>query len=501
VNKEYNLEPWKKDLLDNIFDFAVKFGFFTLLISGTITFLSGMYLQTAIYVFAYALGVYGAYTKKLPYYTRVWYLIAVTYIISLTVLVLEGDITIGILWLIFGIFFCVTFFDLKKFIPLGILYSITIGLWFLNYEFQFLPAIRELSGYGYLAKFINSALFLIAGILYVNERLIKRLAKSLLKVHSTQEELYEEKQKLESANSELSSKIDEISKLKEELLEANSALTDKVEVQEEGIKETLTDLQNEIVTRKTTEEELLKTREELILSLEKEKAVNEMKSKFIAMISHEYRTPLTVLMNSTYLIGKYFEVDDKPKFENSLDKINAAVESMTNLLEEVIRFGHSENINQDEALKEIDLVHQINTVVSNFKGKNDTDINYTIDSPYSPFFIHTDPRKLRLVLNNIIKNAITYSNENPKIVVTLEDVENNVSICIADRGIGITENDRDKVFEPFYRGENTIGNAGTGLGLPITKRYVESLNGTVDFDSQVGRGTKFLVVLPSNNTK
>jgi signal transduction histidine kinase len=501
VNKEYDLEPWKKDLLDNIFDFAVKFGFFTLLISGTITLLSGMYLQTAIYVFAYSLGVFGAYTKKLPYYNRVWFLIAVTYIISLTVLVFEGDITIGILWLIFGVFFCVTFFDLKKFIPLGILYSVTLGLWFLNYEYQFIPAIRELSGYGYLIKYVNSALFLIAGILYVNERLIKRLANSLLKVHSTQEELYQEKQKLESANSELSSKIDEVNQLKEELLSANTALTDKVEVQEEGIKETLTDLQNEIVTRKSTEEELLKTREELILSLEKEKAANEMKSKFIAMISHEYRTPLTVLMNSTYLIGKYFEVSDKDKFENSLDKINGAVENMTNLLEEVIRFGHSENINQEEILKEVDLVHQINTVVANFKGKNNTEIDYTMDSPYSPFFISTDPRKLRLILNNLVKNAVTYSDENPQIVITIEDVDSNVSICIADKGIGITENDRDKIFEPFYRGENTIGNAGTGLGLPITKRYVESLNGTIDFDSQVGRGTKFLVVLPSNNTK
>ena len=500
MHKEYNLEPWKDDLLDKIFGFAVKFGLITLIVSGAITLSSGMYLQTAIYVFVYILGVYGAYTKKLSYDTRVWLLITNTYLISLTVLVLEGDITIGLLWITFGIFFCITFFNYRKFIPLGILYFLTILLWFVNYEYQFIPAIRELDGYGYLAKYINSSLFLIAGILYVNEKLIKRLANSLAIQQSTQNELFEEKKKLESANFDLSQKINEVNKLKEELLTANTALTDKVEVQEEGIRETLKDLQNEIVTRKETEDELLKTREELILSLEKEKALNEMKSKFIAMISHEYRTPLTVLMNSSYLVGKYFETNDKIKFEDSLHKINSAVENMTNLLEEVIRFGHSENIENKNVLQNVDLVHQINTIVENFQEKEDLKIDYSIDSPYSPFIINTDPRKLRLILNNVIKNAITYSSGNPIIRVTLEESDKNVNIGIADKGIGITQNDRDKVFEPFYRGENTIGNAGTGLGLAISKRYVESLDGTIDFDSQVDKGTNFTIILPTNIT-
>lgn len=498
MNKEYNLEPWKDDLLDRIFHFGVKFGFITLLVSGAITLYSGLYIQTAVYIIAYLLTLVGYYNKKLSHSKKVWFLISITYLISITGFFLEASLTLGFLWITFGIFFCVTFFNLKKFIPLGILYILTVSFWFINYELNIIPAQRVLEEYFYYVKFINSALFLIAGILYVNEKLIRRLANSLAIQQSTKNELFEEKKKLEIVNYDLSAKIDEVNKLKEELLTANTALTDKVVVQEEGIRETLKDLQNEIVTRKETEDELLKTREELILSLEKEKALNEMKSKFIAMISHEYRTPLTVLMNSSYLLGKYFELNEKIKFEDSLHKINSAVENMTNLLEEVIRFGHSENINGQNVLQKVDLVHQINTVVKNFRDKENFEIEYHLDTPHSPFIINTDHRKLRLILNNIIKNAVTYSSKEPLIKVSLEEVDNNVSISISDKGIGITQNDRDKVFEPFYRGENTIGNAGTGLGLPITKRYIESLDGSIDFDSQVNKGTNFTIVIPTN---
>ncbi|MFN3195792.1 MAG: ATP-binding protein [Chlorobiota bacterium] len=501
MHKEYNLEPWKDDLLDRIFHFGVKFGFITLLVSGSITLYSSLYIQTTIYVIAYLLALVGYYYKNLSNSKKVWFLIFITYLISITGFFLEASLTLGFLWVTFGIFFCITFFDLKKFIPLGFIYIITISFWFINYELNIIPAQRVLDEYFYYVKYINSSLFLIAGILYVNEKLIKSLAKSLAIQQSTQNELFEEKKKLEAANYDLSQKINEVNKLKEELLTANTALTDKVEVQEEGIKETLKDLQNEIVTRKETEDELLKTREELILSLEKEKALNEMKSKFIAMISHEYRTPLTVLMNSSYLVGRYFETNDKIKFEDSLHKINSAVENMTNLLEEVIRFGHSENIENKNVLQNVDLVHQINTIVENFQDKEDLKIDYSIDTPYSPFIINTDPRKLRLILNNVIKNAVTYSSGNPIIRVTLEESDKNVDISISDKGIGITQNDRDKVFEPFYRGENTIGNAGTGLGLAISKRYVESLDGTIDFDSQVDKGTNFTIILPTNITE
>jgi signal transduction histidine kinase len=334
--------------------------------------------------------------------------------------------------------------------------------------------------------------------LFVNERLIQSISSSLHSERTARKELKKKKKKIEETNRTLENKLAEIAALKSQLESANLSLSDRVEEQEIGIKVTMSDLRDEIVNHKNTEEELIKTREELILSLDKEKALNDMKSKFISMISHEYRTPLTVLMNSTYLLGKYFELNEKQKFDDSIVKINNSVVSMTDLLEEVIRFGHSDIDEAENELVDLDLVDQVSTIVSNFKNQEKKEFNVVVDCSENPFIIKTDARKVRLILNNLIKNAIYYSSGLPEIAIIVERVNHHVRISVMDKGIGITENDLDKIFEPFFRGENTIGNSGTGLGLAISKRYAESLEGSITFDSQIGKGSNFTLVLPNN---
>lgn len=466
------------------------------MVSGTITLLSGLYLQTALYVMVYLIAIFTAFTKNLSYIFKVNALIFMTYLLSLIILFMEGDLTIGMIWLVYSIFFAVTFLPRNQYIQFISFSSAIIIMWFINYIYGWYVPIRNIKDLFYYIKFTNSTLFLIAGILYINENLIKNIAESLHSERNAQKELKTEKVIIEETNEYLKSKLNEIDGLKSQLEVANSALSSKVVEQEIGIQETLADLREEIENHKETESELIIAREELILSLDKEKALNEMKSKFISMISHEYRTPLTVLMNSTYLLNKYFELNEKQKFDDSINKINHSVVSMTDLLEEVIRFGHSDIDESESDLLLIDITHQINSVIANFENQEKKQFNITVDTSESPLFIKTDGRKVRLILNNLIKNAILYSTSIPEVTITVEKVSRDLLVSVKDKGIGITENDMDKIFEPFYRGENTIGKNGTGLGLPISKRYAESLSGQITFESQTGKGSNFTLILP-----
>lgn len=496
MKNQDNLFLWKAKLLEKIYRFAIFFGFITLIVSGTLTIMTGSYLQATLYVVVYIIAVYGGLSKSLTYNLKIYTLIIMTFIIALIVLTLEGDLTIGLIWIVYSVFFAVTFLTKKQYKKVIYLSIAIVLLWYINYIYKFILPTRHLSEIFYYVKFTNSIAFLIAGILYVNERLILSTATSLQSEKKAKKELRKEKKKLENANLLLENRLNEIDSLKSKLEDANKSLSVRVEEQEIGIKETLTDLKNEIVNHKATEQELLKTREELVLSLDKEKALNEMKSKFISMISHEYRTPLTVLMNSTYLLDKYFEMNDRKKFDDSLSKINHSVVDMTNLLEEVIRFGHSDLVERDNEIVELDLVHQIKTIIENFQIQSNKKLKVNCDYIENPFIIFTDARKVRLIINNLIKNAITYSGKTPEINIILERIDNQVRISVQDKGIGITDNDFDKIFEPFYRGENTIGNSGTGLGLAISKRYAESLEGNLTFDSQIGKGSNFSLLLP-----
>jgi signal transduction histidine kinase len=498
VKNQDNLFLWKAQLLGKIFGFAVVFGFVTLLVSCTITIINELYLQTTLYVLVYIIALYTAYKKNLSFKFKVNSLILMTYILALIILILEGDLTIGLIWIVYSVFFAVTFLTKKEYYKVIYFSILVILLWILNYIFIWIEPVRHLEDMFYIIKFTNSIIFLIAGILYINEHLIQNIAKSLESEKNARKELKKEKKNIEETNEILENKIIEIDALKSQLETANLSLSDRVEEQEIGIQETLADLRKEIVNHKNTEQELLKTREELILSLDKEKALNEMKSKFISMISHEYRTPLTVLMNSTYLLDKYFELNEKQKFDDSLRKINHSVVSMTDLLEEVIRFGHSDINERDNELVEMDMVHQVSTVMAHFKNVEKKDFKFTIDFSENPLIVKTDARKVRLILNNLIKNAILYSGDIPDITIVIERVNHHIRISIMDKGIGITENDIDKIFEPFYRGENTTGNSGTGLGLAISKRYAESLEGQITYESQIGKGSNFTLVLPIN---
>jgi signal transduction histidine kinase len=489
---------WRARLLEKLYSFAVIFGSITFVVAGIITISNGYYIQILLYTLAYIVAIYATYKKGLNYNAKVYSLIFVAFWIALTVLILEGDLTVGLIWIVFGTFLAITFFDRKKYLKVLFVGTAIIALWYLNYLNGWVAPVHRLNSLLMYVKYTNSMVFFIAGIIYVNNHLIHNISKSLESERLARRELQKEKVIIKNTNASLASKVKEIERLRNRLQIINAKLSDKVGEQELSIKQSMEHLKTEIVKHRKTERELIKTKEELILALDKEKALNELKSRFITMISHEYRTPLTVLSNSAYLLDKYFEANAKEKFYDSLDKINYSVKSMANLLEDVIRFGYNDTEERDNELAELDIINQLETIIANFEHQDGKKYNISIQASENPFIIKTDARKVRLILNNIIKNAITYNKEKVEVTVTVNRVGKKVYIVVADNGIGIANEDMSNLFEPFYRGGNTIGKSGMGLGLPISKRYVDSLKGEITFESQVGKGSSFTVVLPIN---
>lgn len=496
-NRDY-LFIWRARLLEKLYSFSVIYGLITLVISCVIIIYSGYYFRVLIYIFIYSSLLFATYRKGLSYTVKVYWLIAISFSIALIILTLEGDLTVGLIWIVFGAFLAVTLLEKRHYIGVMLFGAVIIGLWYLNFFYEFLEPLRHLGGIHLYLRYTNSMVFLLAGIIYVNNHLIKNIAKSLESESRVRRELHKEKITIKNTNDSLVDKIAEIDRLKGKLEVINSKLTDKVEEQKLGIKDTMAELKSEIVKHRRTERELIKVQEELLLTLDKEKALNEMKSKFIAMISHEYRTPLTVLSNSAYLLDKYYESNAKERFYDSLEKVNYSVKVMTSLLEEVIRFGNSDINERENEIVEFDVINQIETVISFFEHQDSKKYNIAIEAQEKPFFIKTDARKLRLILNNLIKNAITFSKDKIDVSINIVKVGHNINIIISDKGIGITEADSKNLFEPFYRGENTIGKSGMGLGLPIAKRYAESLNGDIVFDSQKDKGSNFTIILPND---
>lgn len=273
----------------------------------------------------------------------------------------------------------------------------------------------------------------------------------------------------------------------------NNTLEDRVESRTNELKETLSKLENEIKRRKETENELLLSYKQLEFSLEKEKEISNIKSRFISMVSHEYRTPLTVILSSSEILSILYEMHNKDEFDKNIKKIQNSVKEMTKLLEEVLIIGKNENekisinpvkFNLYELL--LDIIDDINIDLKKI----------SINNTSKEIYIQSDYIIIKYVINNIITNAIKYSKNEIKIDINIYESDKKVIINIKDYGIGISKEDLSQIFEPFYRGENIEAKSGSGLGLAIVKKYLEIINGNIIVESEINQGTNVKIEIP-----
>ncbi|WP_341832684.1 PAS domain-containing sensor histidine kinase [Sphingobacterium thalpophilum] len=240
--------------------------------------------------------------------------------------------------------------------------------------------------------------------------------------------------------------------------------------------------------------ELEKAKAEVSKSLEKEIELNQLKSRFVSMASHEFRTPLSSVQLSASLIEKYSErPDDKANIIKHTNKIKSAVQLLTSILNDFLSLEKLEAgivVMNKQYINLVELAEEITEEMQLICKKNQH-IVYQHTGEIGHFTL--DPNLLKNALVNLISNAIKYSGEDTLIEFTTCIDDEGCLISVKDNGIGIPEEDQVHLFEPFFRAHNTGNIPGTGLGLNIVKRYIELMAGQMEFESEVHKGTSFRV--------
>ena len=241
-------------------------------------------------------------------------------------------------------------------------------------------------------------------------------------------------------------------------------------------------------------EEIVKERtKELNEALQQEKIVSEMKSAFVSMASHEFRTPLTSILSSTILIGKYNDLKESSKVSRHVERIKSSVNQLTNILEDFLSMEKLERGIVETSKENFDLKTFFIDIIEECKWmlKENQNINYVQKSPIEVFM---DKKILSNMLLNLISNATKYSETDVQIRAFTK--KNILQIEIKDKGIGIPEHEHKYLFTKFFRAKNVTNIQGTGLGLSIVKHYVKLLEGSITFKSKLGEGSTFKLMLP-----
>jgi two-component system sensor kinase FixL len=276
--------------------------------------------------------------------------------------------------------------------------------------------------------------------------------------------------------------IHDISKEKEaeeRLQEYAAELEDLVEERTKSLKKTVTALRE--------------AKEEVSLSLEKEKELNQMKSRFVSMASHEFRTPLSSVQLSSSLIEKYAEPYNNKQITKHVHKIKNAVGNLTTILNDFLSLERLEAGRVEPTFQEFDLVKFSEEITEEMQmiAKQDQHIIYQHTGLES--IVSLDQNLLRNCMINLINNAIKYSGENTFIEFNTEISDKQCIVTIRDNGIGIPDIDQKHLFQPFFRAHNTGSIPGTGLGLNIVLRYAGLMKGEVQFESRINQGTTFIL--------
>lgn len=273
----------------------------------------------------------------------------------------------------------------------------------------------------------------------------------------------------------------------EQLILYASELEKKVEARTSDLNNSIRSLEHEIFERKKAEEEARR-------SLEKERELNDLKSKFVSIASHEFRTPLSTILSSISLVEQYLSRKDYDKIDKHTDRIRSSVHHLTAILNDFLSLGKLEEGRVEINLEKVELRAFLNEVVETINPllKPGQKI---LSEDISNISVSTDRNVLRNIVFNLLSNASKYSDENKRIWLTTEADEKTFSVIIRDEGIGIPAEEHKHLFERFFRASNSGNVQGTGLGLSIVKRYVELLGGSLQFQSNT-QGSSFTFILP-----
>ncbi|TYP74279.1 PAS domain-containing sensor histidine kinase [Aquimarina intermedia] len=283
-------------------------------------------------------------------------------------------------------------------------------------------------------------------------------------------------------------------KQEREIQELNKSLEQKVAVRTKDLNTTISALQEEVKLRKEAEERITE-------SLKKERELNELKTKFLSLVSHEFKTPLSGILTSATLAGKYTKEQQQDKREKHLDTIKSKVKYLDNILNDFLSIERLETGKVSYKFTSFPLSKVINEVIynANMLLKDGQKIVYPQNA--DEFTVHFDEKILELVLSNLVHNAVKYSGEHTTIDLKVTKLKECFKFTIQDEGIGIPEKEQKFIFKRYFRAENALLDQGTGIGLNIVKSHLENLGGSITFTSTEGVGTTFEISLPISTTE
>jgi len=229
-------------------------------------------------------------------------------------------------------------------------------------------------------------------------------------------------------------------------------------------------------------------------ALNKESELSEMKSSIISTISHEYRTPLTIVQTSVDLLKLYYKSRDDNKFQKYIERITLSIDRMIAFLEDIMFLGKLESKFYEINLENLELQLFCHDVINNVLANNNSQTKIQNEIK-EKFFFKTDRTLLHTILYRVLDNAIKHSGNDSKIILQLKNNDDSIEFTISDNGKGIEPKKLDKIYDPFHRINEGEKKNGTGFGLTIVKACVEILNGEINISSKLNEGTKVTIKL------
>jgi PAS domain S-box-containing protein len=237
---------------------------------------------------------------------------------------------------------------------------------------------------------------------------------------------------------------------------------------------------------------------ELNQALDKERQLNEIKSRFVSMASHEFRTPLSTVLSSASLIDKYTSSTEQEKRSKHVEKIKNSVKHLNTLLEDFLSLGKLEEGKIGIHYHEFSLEELIKDTLEEMNPTLKSGQQFIYKNSCKNLII-SDKNLIRNILFNLVSNAIKFSEINSSILIRSKSKEGLTYVCVKDEGVGISAEDKEHLFSSFFRGKNVINIEGTGLGLHIVKRYVDLLGGSIHLESELDKGTTVSFSIPTKS--
>ena len=237
--------------------------------------------------------------------------------------------------------------------------------------------------------------------------------------------------------------------------------------------------------------------EQLKVALSKEKELNDLKTQFLSLVSHEFKTPLSGILTSSVLLGKYKLAEEQGKRNKHIETIADKVHYLNTILNDFLSLEKLETGKINYSFNHFKLSKVVDEVIynANMLLKKGQSIKYpgNIDD----ISLYQEEKIIAIILTNLVNNAIKYSSEDTVITIAIKQNKTITKIQVKDNGIGIPVKDQKSIFERYFRAENAINTQGTGIGLNIAKNHLENLGGTICFESEEQKGTIFTITIPN----